>query len=201
MAAPAEVTIKDLSGKWVMEKKLSTPSDPVLNTQGVSWGLRTTIGLMTLTLNVKQTVDANGTTVIVIDQVGTAGFKGTTETRTLDSSLKTHDDYVFGTVEGCTRWINLEQINDPFPIKYENTPEDIKFLTEGWIEDDSEKGGPNGEKHIDSFVRNEKKAWTARQIWGFSMIEGERRYVRRVVVKTLKGKPVHHVLLVYSWKP
>ncbi|RKF83277.1 hypothetical protein GcM3_015022 [Golovinomyces cichoracearum] len=201
MAAPAEVTIKDLSGKWVMDKNVSTPADPVLNTQGVSWALRKTIGMITLTLDVKQTVEADGVTFIKIEQIGTGGFKGTTEERRLDCKLKEHVDSVFGTVNGCTRWINLDQINDPFPIEYQNTPEDIKFLTEDWIEDDCEKGGPNGEKHIDSFVRNEKRSWTARQIWGFSMIDNERHYVRRVVVKTLNGKTVHHVKLVYNWKP
>jgi hypothetical protein len=30
MAAPADVTIKNLNGEWTMEKNISDPSDPIL---------------------------------------------------------------------------------------------------------------------------------------------------------------------------
>ncbi|RKF61509.1 hypothetical protein OnM2_041055 [Erysiphe neolycopersici] len=200
MAAPANVTIKNLSGKWVMNKSLSTPSDPVLKTQSVSYIKRTAIGIATITLSVTQTVNNSGITEIIIEQTATGGISGTKEIRYLDWELKEHNDHVFGDIKGRTRWINIDAVKEPLSGEdYQDTPEDVKFLTEGWIEDESENGGPNGERHIDSFVRNEDNKWTARQIWGFQMIEGVRRYVRHVIVK--KGKTVHQVKLIYDWKP
>ncbi|POS82757.1 hypothetical protein EPUL_006254 [Erysiphe pulchra] len=199
MAAPASVTIKNLTGKWIMNKKKSSPSEPPLTTQEVGWAKRKAIGIATLTLSVNQTIDDSGITHIVIEQTATGGIPGTTESRKLSWELQEHTDHVFGTIKGRTRWIHLDAIKEPLPEEdYEDTPEDIKFLTEGWIEDESENGGPNGERHIDSFVRNESVGWTARQIWGFQMIEGARYYVRHIVVK--KGSKVHQVKLIYDWK-
>lgn len=44
-----------------------------------------------------------------------------------------------------------------------------------------------------------ESGWTAEQIWGFQMVEGARKHVRRIVSK--KGKEEHKVRLVYDYKP
>ncbi|KAI6250891.1 hypothetical protein HI914_01009 [Erysiphe necator] len=199
MAAPANITIKNLSGKWVMDKNKSTPPDPVLNTQGVGWAKRKAIGIATITLSVTQTVDDSGITHINIDQTATGGIPGTSEKRDLDWEVREHTDHVFGTLKGRTRWIALDAVKEPLSGEdYTDSEEDVKFLCEGWIEDASENGGPNGERHIDSFVRNESRGWTARQIWGFQLVDGARHYVRKVIVK--KEKTVHQVTLIYDYK-
>lgn len=200
MSAPATATLKNLNGKWIMNKKKSSPSEPPLTTQEVGWAKRKAIGIATITLSVTQTIDDSGITHIDIEQTATGGFPGTTEVRLVDWECKEHTDHVFGSLKGRTRWINIDAIKDPLPEEnYQDSPEDVKFLTEGWIDDASENSGPNGERLIDSFVKNESVGWTARQIWGFQMVDGERHYVRHVIVK--KGSKVHQVKLVYDWKP
>jgi hypothetical protein len=51
---------------------------------------------------------------------------------------------------------------------------------------------------VESFVNNEEKEWTAEQIWGFAIVDSQRYYTRRVVVK--KGEEALKVRLVYNWQ-
>ncbi|KIN07328.1 hypothetical protein OIDMADRAFT_185826 [Oidiodendron maius Zn] len=183
MAAPASVTIKDLSGTFYMNKTLSDDPDPVLALQGVSWITRSLISLATVYLNVKQYKDDAGVVHIDIDQVTTGGLQGTTELRTLDWEKREHEDHIFGKLHGQTRFINTDAIEDA-------------YLKEGWLEGDEEKGGPEGELHIQSHVEA-VAGWTADMIWGFAEIDGERRYTRRVVVT--KGDQVLKVRLIYDY--
>jgi len=185
MAAPAEITIKDLTGQWVMNKTLSDDTDALLALQGVGWWRRRAIGLATVTLDVKQYVGDDGKPHIDIDQTATGGIKGTFEKRTLDWEIRAHTDHIFGDLKGRSRYLNLDAVEDP-------------FLKDGWLEGDEEKGGPNGEVHIESWVENEERGWTADQIWGFAIIDGQRYYTRRVTVK--KGDEVQNVRLVYNWQ-
>jgi hypothetical protein len=151
------------------------------------------VSLATLTLNIKQytappspPADPTGPQVthIEIEQTGTGGIKGTYEKRCLDYTFRDHSDYLFGNVKGQSKWLNLEDIEDP-------------FLRSGWLEGDNEKGGPNGETHIISHVESLDAPWTATQIWGFKEIDGVRRYVRNVVIA--KGSERVELQLVYDW--
>ncbi|KAG4422686.1 hypothetical protein IFR04_004164 [Cadophora malorum] len=184
MAAPAEVTLKDLTGQWVMNKTLSDDTDAVLALQGIGWWTRKAISLATVTLHTKQYTEDN-ITHIDIEQTATGGVKGTTELRALNWVEHTHNDHVFGNVKGKARWSSFQEIDDD-------------FLKEGWLEGEEEVAGPDGEKHVESLAVNEEKGWTARQIWGFAIVDGKRYYTRRVVVS--KGSEVLKVRLVYNWQ-
>ncbi|KAL2064236.1 hypothetical protein VTL71DRAFT_4730 [Oculimacula yallundae] len=184
MAAPAEVTLKDLSGQWVMNKTLSDDTDALLALQGIGWWTRKAISLATVTLHCKQ-YTTDGVTHIDIDQTATGGVKGTTELRSLDWEEHSHVDHIFGNIKGRARWSSSQDIDD-------------SFLKEGWLEGDEEKAGPNGEKHVESVAKNEEKGWTAQQIWGFATVDGKRYYVRRVVVT--KGSESLKVRLVYDFQ-
>lgn len=146
--------------------------------------MRKAISLATVYLAITQRVDEAGLTHIDIAQTATGGIKGTSENRTLDWVARKHDDHIFGNLEGQSRWSTFQEIND-------------EFLKEGWQEGDEEKAGPQGEKHVESFVVNEASGWNARQIWGFAIVDGERYYTRRVVVT--KGDEVLKVRLVYNY--
>jgi len=184
MATPPEVTLGDLSGQWVMNKTLSDDTDAVLALQGISWFTRKAISFATVTLHVKQ-YTTDGITHIDIDQTATGGIKGTTELRELNWTFREHDDHIFGHLKGKSRWLNLDLVEDT-------------WMKEGWLEGDEEKGGPGGEKHIQSYVENEKVGWTGDQIWGFSEIDGKRYYVRRVTI--VKGDTTLKVRLVYDFQ-
>lgn len=185
MAAPPTVTLKDLTGAWVMNKTLSDDTDAVLALQGIGWLTRRAISWATITLHVKQYFDDKGITHIDIDQTVSGGINGTTELRELDWMEREHSDHLFGKLKGKSRWVELDnaEITDP-------------FLKDGW--EDGTPAGPNGEKFIQAWVVSEEKGWTADQIWGFAVVDGARYYVRRVVVQ--KGDTVLKVRLVYDWQ-
>ncbi|KAL2270211.1 hypothetical protein VTJ83DRAFT_2395 [Remersonia thermophila] len=193
MAAPANKNIGDLNGKWVMNKTLSSDIAPGLALQGINWVVRKAVSLATLTLHItvytappSPPADPSGPQVthIEIQQTGTGGLKGTLEKRCLDYTFRDHTDYLFGHVKGQSKWINADEITDP-------------FLKSGWLEGESEKGGPNGETHIISHVESYDNGWTATQIWGFKEIDGLRRHVRNVVIA--KGSERVELQLVYDW--
>jgi len=149
--------------------------------------------MATLTLNVKQftappapPADPQGPAVthIEIEQTGTGGMKGTTEKRCLDMEFRDHSDWIFGHVKGQSKFIKAEEITDA-------------YLASGWLEDDSEKTGPNGESHIISHVESYDNGWTATQIWGFKILDGQRKYVRNVLIAK-DGKRVE-LQLVYDF--
>jgi len=74
----------------------------------------------------------------------------------------------FGKVEGETKWVTLEEIEDDFQKK-------------DWLPEMKE-----GKGLIRSWVRSLDRDWEACQIWGFSEVNGVRYFTRRVVCKTPK---------------
>ncbi|KAL2757660.1 hypothetical protein ACRALDRAFT_1068195 [Sodiomyces alcalophilus JCM 7366] len=192
MAAPPNKTIGDLSGRWVMNTTLSDSPEPALALQGVSWMVRKAIGLATLTLHVKQyegppkppSTSTDPVVHIDITQTATAGIKGTTENRCVDTEWREHSDWLFGNCRAYSAWRSLDEIEAP-------------FLKQGWLTGDAEAKGPGGKSLLMSHVENVDDGWTATQIWGFQDFNGERRYARNIVVS--KGDQKVEIRLVYDW--
>ncbi|KAL7799136.1 hypothetical protein V8C37DRAFT_398960 [Trichoderma ceciliae] len=185
MAAPASKTTKDLNGKWTMNKSLSDSSEPVLALQGIGFLIRKTIGIATITLDVKQyegpPKPPNTATDIVfhIDITQSAsGLTSTQENRCFDDFPRDHTDWLFGTVTGRSRWVSLDEVTDD-------------FLKQGW-----ELEG-EGKSFITNVAENKEKGWIAEQVWGFQIVNGERRYSRNVVVT--KGEERAQIRLVYDF--
>ncbi|KAL8741632.1 MAG: hypothetical protein Q9190_005779 [Brigantiaea leucoxantha] len=177
MAAPPEKTLKNLSGKWVMNKSLSDDTDKILQMQGVGWFLRKAISLATITLSITQ-YDKDGITHIDIAQTATGGIQGTTENRTLDWEYRDHKDGIFGEVKGRSRWVKLSDVDDD------------EFLKTGWDDMDGE--------HIQAYAESKNNGWTADQVWGFEEVVDKRYYVRHVVVR--KGDEWKQARFVYDYQ-
>ena len=150
--------------------------------------------MATVTLDIKQfrappspPADPSGpeATHIEIEQTVTGGFKGTTEKRCLDSTFREHSDWLFGHVKGQSKWLRADEIQDPW------------LASKDWLEGDAEKGGPDGETHVLSHVDSLDDDWTATQIWGFQLVDGERKHVRHVVIA--KGQDRVELKLVYDY--
>ncbi|UKZ73144.1 hypothetical protein TrVFT333_000785 [Trichoderma virens FT-333] len=185
MAAPASKTTKDLNGNWTMNKTLSDSSDPVLSLQGVGFLTRKAIGLATVTLEIKQyegpPKPPNTATDVVthIDIVQSASkLSSTEEKRCFDNFPRTHTDWLFGTVEGRSRWVSLDEVTD-------------EFLKKDWLVEGE------GQSFITNVAENKEKGWVAEQVWGFQIVDGERRYCRHVVVT--KGSERAQIRLVYDY--
>ncbi|KAH7087011.1 hypothetical protein FB567DRAFT_471107 [Paraphoma chrysanthemicola] len=196
MAAPASVNIKNLQGKWILNKTLSDSPDPVLALQGIGWLTRKAIGLATVTQHLKQypTTGADGSpaTQIDIDQTSTGGVKGTSEKRTLDWQYRGHTDWLFGTLQGKTRYNTLQAVTEENKGKGVEE-EDAKFLVEGWLKE-TEEG-----EIVESFVDNDGNKWTGWQIWGFAEINGERRLTRRFAIRRKNKDEVVRIRMTYDW--
>ncbi|KAF1830217.1 hypothetical protein BDW02DRAFT_559504 [Decorospora gaudefroyi] len=196
MAAPASVDIKKLQGKWVMNKSLSDAFDPALSLQGIGWLTRKALAAATITQHLRQSPttgeDGQPATGITIDQVLTGGLKGSVEQRTLDWHYRGHTDWLFGTVEGRSRYTTLANILEENKGKGV-TEEDAKYITDGWL-----KETEDGEV-VESYVDNAGNKWTAWQVWGFADIGGERKFTRRFAVRRKDREEVVRVRLVYDY--
>ncbi|KAI0534246.1 hypothetical protein GGR58DRAFT_483519 [Xylaria digitata] len=191
MAAPASKTIDDLSGKWVLNKTLSDPTDPALALQGIGWLLRKGIGAATVTIQVKQYADEASVTHIDIEQ-SASGLTGTTENRALDWTAREHKDWLFGRVHGRSKFVSPAELAALLAPEGEARKEgwvDSDFLAQDWRDGEGDK-----------FVLNHVRAdagWFATQVWGFQDIGGERRYVRNVVVA--KGDKFESFKMIYDF--
>jgi len=184
MAAPPEVNTLDFSGTFLMSKTYSDDTDEILRLQGFSWFMRKLMGAMSLYLYVKHYKDSEGVEHIDIEQIGTGGFKGNHEERSLTWTMHPIDDPVFGPVIGKSRRVKVED------IEYE-------WQKEAWLPDTVENG--TVESFVESDTPKSGKTWIADQIWGFSEIDGKRMYTRRVHFTGPAGEVIN-ARLVYEYQ-
>ncbi|KAF9244568.1 hypothetical protein BU15DRAFT_41808 [Melanogaster broomeanus] len=185
MAAPPNVTTKAMSGKFIMNKSLSDSADEILRLQGVSWFKRRAISVFTLTLSVKHTTDEAGVEHIDIDQTLSGGISGTSEDRILDWEERDDDDDIFGAVIGKSRRIAVEEVAD-------------EFLKKDWTQDTIDDGVVLAVAR--SNPSKNKLTWTAEQTWGFSVVNGERRYVRHTTFTSSDKKPIPLLGRTYNFR-
>ncbi|KAF9225137.1 hypothetical protein BS17DRAFT_730344 [Gyrodon lividus] len=185
MAAPPNVTTKAMSGKFVLNKSLSDSVDEILRLQGLSWFKRSAFSLFTLTLSIKHTIDGAGVEHIDIVHTLSGGFSGTSEGRILDWQERDDNDDVFGTVIAKSRRIDVEGVTD-------------EFLKKDWTQDTIDDGVVLAVGC--SNPESNKLTWRAEQTWGFSVINGERRYVRHTIFTSSDKQdgPIY-VRLVYDY--
>ncbi|KAI0800864.1 hypothetical protein C8Q74DRAFT_450529 [Fomes fomentarius] len=185
MAAPAEMTSRDISGKFTMNKTLSDDSDEILRLQGVSWFTRKAISLATIYVTIKHYKDENGVEHIEADQTLTGGIKGTNEHRILDWTERTHEDHVFGPVLSKSRRVKLEEV-------------EREWLKKDWLLDESLPDGLIIYTTAKSDTEKSGTTWTSEQVWGFEQVNGEKRYTRHVYFEGPKGEIVT-IRLVYDY--
>lgn len=176
MAAPSHKTLKDLKGKWRLNKSLSDDITPVLALQGTNTLLRKAISSASVSLAISQ---PQADKYHIKQTATSASIPGTTEEYILDDEWRRNHDAFFGDVNGRSKWITIEDAQRQYPdIRSEWEQGDCKvILAEGGKPDDS---------------------WTAVRIWGFEEVGGERRYTQRVKVWNKKGEEVK-VKMVYDF--
>ncbi|KAK5102234.1 hypothetical protein LTR70_004537 [Exophiala xenobiotica] len=200
MAAPREVTIKKLSGKFVMNKSLSDDTNNLLALQGISWLTRKAIALATVVLTIKEYTDDKGAVHIDITS-NASGLSSTQEDRILDWADRPHKDKIFGNVAGRTRMIDLSTGTFEPCVSYSEA--ELQFLQAKYLKDGKTPSKFEDNKElVQSYVKNQDSGygWTAEQLWGFEVVNGKRYYTRRVVVKNAKGDKSERVRLVYDYQ-
>ena len=121
----------------------------MLELQGVSWLTRRAIAISSLTLHINHYKDDNGVERIDIDQFLSGGIQASSEKRTLDWTLREHEDRIFGSVLGKSRRSKLEDIEEP-------------SLNKNWLPDTIENGVV--EAHAESNTAKSGLTWIVSQV-------------------------------------
>lgn len=141
-------------------------------------------------MHVVEWSDDDGTTHIHIEQTATGGIKGETEIRKLDWSAVPHNSGIFGETSSRSRWTGVGS-----RVESGGGGSLHPWLTEGWLKEDT---SGDGNDYIQNWVVNEKIGWTAEQIWGFAVLDGQRYQVRKFLVKNKEQEA--KARMVYDWK-
>ncbi|KAK4691144.1 hypothetical protein P7C71_g5792, partial [Lecanoromycetidae sp. Uapishka_2] len=175
MAAPRNIDLHHLTGKWMLNKALSDDISPILALQGTNTILRKAISSASVTLSISQP----NTNEYKIHQTATAAsIPGTTEQYILDNEWRKNSDAFFGEVDGRSRWIDLDEAKSIEGVQGHWEQGDGKLIL-------AEGGKPDG-------------SWSATRVWGFEEIGNDRRYTQRVKVWSKDGKEVR-VNMVYDF--
>jgi hypothetical protein len=175
MSTPPSISLKNLAGKWKLNKALSDNISPVLELQGVNSLLRKAISSASIHLKISQPNESE----IRIEQTAiAASIPGTTEQYILDYKWRENKDPFFGQIRGRSRWIDRGDVTE------DGLKDGLDKLDDGELIE-ATGGVVDGN-------------WSATHIWGFLEVQGERKHVRKVVVKGKKGKEVR-VMMVYDW--
>ncbi|OCH96031.1 hypothetical protein OBBRIDRAFT_358687 [Obba rivulosa] len=184
MAVPQDMTILDISGKYMMNKSLSDDTDEILRLQGVSWFKRKAIRMASIYLTVKHYTSDDGVEHIDIDQVLSGGVGSNTENRILDYEEREINDPTFGWVLSRSRRVSLDDI-------------DNDWLREGWMDDVWEHG--TVDTRAQSATEKSHTTWAVEQTWGFEEIDGEKRYARHLDFLGPGGEKIR-ARLVYDYQ-
>ncbi|KAI4682118.1 uncharacterized protein J4E88_005006 [Alternaria novae-zelandiae] len=191
MAAPPEVTMHDFTGSWLLNKTLSDSFDSAFVLQGIPWIIRKVISLATLTMKIAHSVDESGVPTVIFTQaasVAIAGLSEEIETRWLDGREQLHSSSLFGTSSARTRMICFDTATG-----YDGKPLDA-VLTKDFLRE----GKEGEEEFLFDLVVHQTRGWVMEQIWGFGMLNGERRLLRKMGLK--KGGEAVYVTAWYDWK-
>ncbi|PCG89368.1 Hypothetical protein PENO1_104430 [Penicillium occitanis (nom. inval.)] len=188
MAAPSDISIENLTGVWMLDKKLSTDSDPLLALQGINWVVRKAIGMTEVTVKIKHFEAPSPTTGSTINQIAISqstnvNLGGTNETRYLDWQEYPQEDHIFGKTIVQSRFIgNSNGVANPVPsvetrtetrdpnvTKYlraeidENCMPHDGFLVEKPLAFEALEGGKDG-LWIQVVIRSQEPKWIAEQV-------------------------------------
>ena len=166
-------SLAHLSGKWQLNKALSVDVASILALQGTSYMIRKAIGSASVTLTISQPRENEYS---IKQNATAAAIPGTTEQYILDNEWRTNHDPFFGEVKGRSRWISVGGATKLLDSKTDWESDEGKVIV-------AEGGHADGK-------------WHAFRIWGFKIIEGEKRYVQSVHVwngkeEDLKGDMVY----------
>jgi hypothetical protein len=172
-------------------KTISDPFDPAFVFQGIPWIIRKVISIATLSMTVAHGVDEAGAKTLVFTQaasIAIAGLSEEKETRFLDGRETFHSSTLFGTSSARSRMVNLSTA----------TGNDGKLLDPLLTSDFLQEGNPDGDNNLLDLIVHQTKGWVMEQVWGFGVLNNERRLLRKMALK--KGSEAVYITAWYDWK-
>lgn len=147
--------------------------------QNINWVVRQAIAYSTVDVTLNQYEDEEGHKHLDQEQLSTGGIRNLEE-RLMDWVYTEKWNWIWGQVNGKSRYTTLDQIED-------------EYLRDGWSQDTEEKG------IVEGYVESVSDNWVARQIWGFAEVDGQRRHVRKILAQK-PGWEDLRIRMVYDWK-
>ncbi|KAJ5991921.1 hypothetical protein N7451_007645 [Penicillium sp. IBT 35674x] len=175
MAAPSDITVRDLSGRWDSNSELSDDAKPIMELQGVPWIVRSMLANTSISVTLRQSTDEAGVTKV--DSIQTSMGQVVEETRVLDWEPRDQPHLIFGNMTVRSRF---------------SEPNDLENV----LRDRAGSGVCDWEGEVIE-IEVKTVGWKSITIWGFMTIDGTRRYVRRSVAR--KDEEERVVQLVYDW--
>ena len=172
MSAPPSKSLRNLAGKWKLNKALSDSISPVLELQGVNSILRKAISSASIHLKISQ---PNENEIHIEQTAIAASIPGTTEKYILDHKWRENKDPFFGQIKGRSRWIDRSEV----------TEVGLKGGLDKFDDGDL----------IEATGGDVDGNWRATHVWGFLEVQGERKHVRKVVVKGKKGEEIRVMMV------
>ncbi|KAI2467184.1 hypothetical protein F4781DRAFT_402860 [Annulohypoxylon bovei var. microspora] len=186
MAAPWNITMRNLSGIWVLSVALSDDLEPCCKLQEMPWIFRKLLSFITITNRITQTSNEKGYTQFNITSTVSGGFKAEM------------DPYVLDGLESPTapsvqrvraQWLDLKCSK---PMSMDGGPID-PYLTRDWLEDPK---APTWD-HVYLYIVNEKGGRTAEYVWGFAWRGNGRYFVKKLLMR--KGERSVRMAIVQEW--
>lgn len=195
MASPESITMKNFSGKYYMNKEISSKFDPVLAAQGVSWAIRTIASYANPVVVHEHYVDANGNEALNMITPGVKGLSSEfKEEYILDDEEREKFNPLFGKMIGRATRSSESTIRDISP-----------FLLEGWLPDVEDSPATNGYFHVYAEGDTSKGAyeWRSDQVWGFQEVEVDGKKEKYFCKKTYFDSPSlkTDITMYYSCEP
>lgn len=122
-----------------------------------------------------------------IVSIAIAGLSEEKEVRVLDGREKFHSSALFGTSSAQSRMISLSTA----------TGHDGKPFDPLLIQDFVNEGESGEENLLYDLIIHQTNGWVMEQIWGFGMVNNERRLIRTLGIK--KGDKVAYTRAIYDW--
>ncbi|CAI7658850.1 unnamed protein product [Penicillium glandicola] len=199
MAAPDMKEIPDLTGIWVLNRKLSTDPDDVFVLQGVPWVVRKVLRHARLSLQIRQTTsisaekstymggnskessvsadNSNSVTSLRITQTVNPGGFDSEGTYSVDGSQQDHSLPIFGDIQMQLKFIDISDIVE----------DSVRQILEV---------ASLSDKVIQELAHNSSKGWDAEVIWGFEELDRKRYLTRNI--STTKGEKKITAKMVYD---
>ncbi|KAL4762728.1 uncharacterized protein BDW70DRAFT_149223 [Aspergillus foveolatus] len=210
----AEVSIRSLTGDWVIDKSKSTNIDGALKLQGIGWLRRKAVTSGTITLKTAHTTEAhNGeqpNTRLMMQQGLRGIFPGVEQTRSLDWSTHEQVDAVSGAaITVRSRYVRGVEDGDGNKVKPVLQVETSVIGEKGKADIEAFLGtavsvpGTGGEEakekaFVQDYIVCESGGWTAEQVWAVERIDSSTFLTCRAVAA--KGDATEMAYQVYQYE-
>ncbi|KAI1362324.1 hypothetical protein F5Y08DRAFT_312432, partial [Xylaria arbuscula] len=182
MAAPSEIDITDVTGRWSLNRGLSDSLDPFFTLQGIPWIIRKVINFASLELQyIKDSPsDTNTAPSFAFKQTVRPGGFDTNNRYVIDGEKRTETVPIFGEVTMHAKYLDRDEVT-------------LEQTFGRGIEGDAEK-----DVALLEVTESAGMGWRGETLWVFETINGEHRLCKYNIIRkngqTATAKMVHDYL-------